>query len=78
MRPLSPQALVALVLAAGVACAMVALAVAAGVAEASHANALSEAAANLLATALGAGIGALATYLGVKQDTSANDPKEDP
>jgi len=67
---LSPQALVALILAAGIACAMVALAIAAGVAEASRGTALSEAAANLLATALGAGIGALATYLGVKRDDS--------
>jgi len=69
---LSPQALVALILAAGIACAMIALAVAAGVAEASRGTALSEAAANLLATALGAGIGALATYLGVKRDESSS------
>jgi len=73
---LSPASLVALILAAGVACAMIALAIAAGVAEASHANAVSEAAANLLATALGAAIGALSTYLGVKTpDSSSQEPR---
>lgn len=69
----SPPALVALILASGVAFAMVALAIAVGVSEARRDSLLSEAAANLLATALGAAIGALSTYLGVTRNGDRDD-----
>jgi hypothetical protein len=69
--------LVALVLAAGVAIALVALAVAAAIAESSQHKTLSEAAATLLSTSLGASIGAVATYLGTRpSEPSAPDTVE--
>jgi hypothetical protein len=54
------------VIAFGVAGALLALAIAAAVAEASSNLTLSEGAATLLSTALGASIGAVATFLGTR------------
>jgi len=79
MKPLGAREAVVLILAAGVAGAMLSLAIAASVAEAEHFNQLSEAASNLLATALGAVIGVLAAYVGRGSssdgDVSADDDR---
>ena len=71
--------LVALVLACSVASAMIALAIAAAVAEGSGDLALSEAAASLLSTVLGASIGVLATFVaGNRGDSPKSSSQERP
>jgi len=76
-----PTALVALVLAAGVAIAIVALAIGAAATEAGvGSGTLSSESSTLLSTALGAAIGAVATYLGGRviggNDSQPPEPSE--
>jgi hypothetical protein len=59
-----PHDLVAVAISIGVACSLTALAIAAAIAEASEGQKVSESAATLLSTVLGAAIGAVGTYLG--------------
>lgn len=57
---------VALVFASAIGASIVILAVGASVAEAARNRSISDAAATLLSTVLGAGVGAIATYLGTR------------
>ena len=69
----------ALLLAAGVTAALVVLSIAAGIAEAHTPGRISSEVSTLLATSLGAAIGAVATYLGGQRHHGAPDaPPEDP
>ena len=68
---------VALVVALGLAVALVLLAGAAAWAEASKGRILSEAAASLLSTTLGAAVGAIATYLGTRPDGTRRSQPDD-
>lgn len=76
MRPRAYE-WVAIILAIGATGAVVALAIAAAIAEASNHLNLSEAATSLLSTALGALIGAVATYLGVTRTGGVTDDTSD-
>jgi len=72
---------VALVVATGLALSVLSIAVAASVSEADKGRFISEAAATLLSTVLGAIVGAVATYLGATRpagDTSATTSDEPP
>jgi len=57
---------VAFVFAVGIAAAILILALGASIAEAARNRSISDAAATLLSTVLGAGVGAIATYLGTR------------
>ena len=73
-----PHSMVALVMAIGVAGSLLALAVAAGITEASEHLTLTPEASTLLSTSLGAAIGAVATYLGVRGGGSAPPEEQAP
>jgi hypothetical protein len=74
----STHSLVALVLAVGVAFALVVLAIGAAVTEAGlGTGSLSAESSTLLSTALGAAIGAVATYLGGRITSSSSTPPAD-
>lgn len=69
---------VAVVLAVGVALSIVALSGAVAYAESAQGHVVSTEAATLLSTALGAVVGALATYMGLRSPASPDDaPPED-
>jgi hypothetical protein len=70
--PTDARSLAALVLAAGVAIAVIALAVGASV----HTGPISMEESTLLATVLGAAIGALATFLGLRGEHNHDEPEE--
>jgi len=70
------RSVVAVVIAAGVSLSVLALAVAASVAEASQRLTLSKGAVTVLSTALGAMIGAVATYLGLSRDDDGQGGSE--
>ena len=68
-----PRGLTALVLAAGIAIAIIAVAVGAAV----HEGSVSAEESTLIATVLGAAVGALATYLGTR-DRDEEPPRDPP
>lgn len=72
MRPLDWHALVAVILALGVSTAIIVL----SINELTSAGHVSQEGATLLATVLGAAIGAIATYLGVTRSSSGGGRPE--
>ena len=69
-----PRSLTAFVLVIGTAVAIVALAIGAAWTEASNNGHVSDQAATLLSTVLGAAVGAIATYLGGRIATGNDEP----